>query len=119
MITKDFVKMYYDFLREGFEPTPNLKRQIRYDLKSCHDPLAKSLREESRFYYRKDGESMYEYGLADWLDWTDEEIKDAVNAMERHNSSAYDCSGKMCTRWISWKRTPVGVAIVHAMTLDV
>lgn len=120
MITKSFVKMYYDFLRDGFEPTPQLKRQIRYDLKSCHDPLKKSLREESRFYYPpNDYEAMYEYGFADWLDWTDEEIKEAVNAMERHNTTPYDCSGKMCTCWISWKRTPVGVAIVHKLTLDV
>ena len=117
MITKDFVKLYYQFLLDGFKPSPHLKRQIRYDSQRGYDPLAKSLREESRFLYRHDGESMYEYGLAKWLDWTDDDIQRAVRDMERH--SVYDCSGKMCTRWISWKRTPAGVAIVHAMVLDV
>lgn len=117
MITKDYIELYYKLLRVGFKPTPGLKRAIRRSLKPCADPLAKSLREDSRFYYREDGESMYEYGLADWLHWTDDDIQRAVRDMERH--SAYDCSGKMCTRWISWKRTPAGVAIVHAMVLDV
>lgn len=117
MLTNDYIKLYYEFLRDGFKPTPDLKRQVRRSLKTCDDPLAKSLREESRFYYQEDGESMYEYGLANWLHWKDDDIQRAVRDMERH--SAYDCSGKMCTRWISWKRTPVGVAIVHAMVLDV
>ena len=119
MLTKNDIKLYYEFIREGFNPTPDWKRQVRRSLKTRGDPLAKSLREDSRFYYREDGESMYEYGLADWLHWTDEEIKRAVRDMERHNTTPYDCSGKMCTCWISWKRTPAGVAIVHAMVLDV
>lgn len=119
MLTNDYIKLYYEFLRDGFEPTPDLKRQVRRSLKTCDDPLAKSLREESRFYYKNDGESMYEYGLANWLHWKDDDIQRAVRDMERHNTTPYDCSGKMCTCWISWKRTKAGVAIVHYMTLDV
>ena len=121
MTRRNEIELYYEIMREGFTPTPNHKRLVRSYMKSGSDSLGKSLREEWRCYYPKnDYESMYEYGICELNDNdTDEDIEDFVRSLERHNTSPYDCSGKMCTHWITWKRTPVGLAIVHYMVLDV
>ena len=120
MTSKNEIRQYYEWLLMGLPASDNYKRRIRAATKSFRDPLEKSLMNEERYYYPPNNwESVYEYGIATCDDETDEEIDAWVRGMERHNASLYDCSGKLCTSWISWKRTPVGIAIVHAMTLDV
>lgn len=121
MTRRNEIELYYKIIKEGFTPPPSHKRLIRSYQKSGSDPLEKPLREAWRCYYpESDYESMYEYGICKLYDGdTDEDIKEYVKSLERHNTTPYDCSGKMVTCWITWKRTPVGLAIVHRMTLDV
>ena len=121
MTRRNEIELYYEIMREGFTPPPSHKRLIRSYMKSGSDPLEKSLREEWRSYCpENDYETMYEYGILELCEAdTDEDIEDYVKSLEVHNTSPYDCSGKMCTRWISWRRTPVGLAIVHKLCLDV
>jgi len=121
MVTKADIQFYYEIIREGLIPPDSHKRMIRTALKSRNDPLQKPLLKEWRCYYpENDYESMYEYGIVPLDDdATEEDIEEIVRDLERHNTTPYDCSGRLCTSWISWKRTPVGLAIVHRLTLDV
>lgn len=115
----DRVRDYYEFMLAGFPPSDNYKRCIRAEMKSCCDSLSKTLMEEERCRYSEDGESVTYYGIVRDYGETDEEIQEWIDEMEVHNTSPYDCSGKLCTAWISWKRTPSGISVVHHMVLDV
>lgn len=100
---------------------PNEKRRCRRKIQFVHDPLALPLTKAPRCWSAPDD---YEGGFEFWidpslLDATDEEIEEYMDELEEHNNTPYDCSGKLCTSWISWSRTPSGVAIIHRKDLDV
>lgn len=98
-----------------------IKRRVRRDSRCGVDRLAKPLTEEWRRIAREDGESVTEYRIfpGDWSDMTDEEIYEELRWLERHNYSQYDCTGKLCTAWLTWKRVKAGLSVCHCMVLDV
>lgn len=86
------------------------------------DPLAESIRGSWRTHMDADGEYGYDYTIIPDRGETDEEIKefmyDSPVYLGRSNSP-YDCTGKAFTRWWSFKRTPAGIALIHAWGIDV
>lgn len=110
---------------------PEIKKQYRASFKHRRDPLAVSLRDHKwkefwsgdpwrRVYRKNDWESWYEFVIMpDWEDEPDESVQKAVNELEIHICSPYDCTGKPFSSWIHWKRTKAGVAIIRRMALDV
>lgn len=121
----------YDFCRElmsdileygKMSPTPNLKKLYRKQLKQAagEDPLRCSLCNGAvrRRYDREDGESFTEYRILKG-DWTDDEIREAIDDAWITICSPYDCTGKIFTHGIHVKRTPVGLVWIHQMGLDV
>ena len=122
MKTKDWLRMYFELIHHNKSALdPYNKFYYRAMAKAGDDPLAYPLTAKTRFWSAPDDyEGVTEYGIETSLlyaeDW---EIEEFVRSLEVHNTSPYDCSGKLCTSWITWKRTPVGVAIVHRKTLDV
>lgn len=123
MRDKDWSELYYSLLRAAKDKVrADTKREYRAKAKRFHDPLAKPLTEEPRTWYdpERDYESMSEYGIDPSLsDMTDDELREYFEEQEIHINSPYDCTGKIFTRWISWKRTPAGVSWVHRKGLDV
>ena len=120
MKTKDWLRMYFELIHHNKSALdPYNKRHYRAMAKSGDDPLTYPLTVKTRFWAAADDyEGVTEYGIeTSLIDAGDDEIKKFINSLEIH--SAYGCSGKLVTSWISWKRTPVGVAIVHRKTLDV
>lgn len=54
--------------------------------------------------------------------YTDDEIREYIEDSDVYYgrvNSPYDCTGKRFTRWISWKRTPAGIALIHSWGLDI
>ena len=85
------------------------------------DPLAKPLGEEWRYRYSEDGESACQYAIFEDCGKTDEEIEEWLNEDVAFPPiySQYDCTGKPVTYGIHWKRTPVGIVVIHRWTLDI
>ena len=122
MRDRDWVELYFLMMHTNkYKVRDETKRMYRANVKRCYDRLAKPLTEDFRTLGDPaDDEAMFEYGIDPRLsDYTDAELEDFFRDQEVHNTSPYDCSGKMCTSWIVWKRTPVGVAFVHRKHLDV
>ena len=122
MRDSDWSELYYELMRAAKEKVrADTKRQYRAIAKYCHDPLAKPLTEAPRTRQDPDDwESMTEYGIDPGLsDYTDDELREFFAEQEIRILSPYDCTGKVFTRWITWKRTPVGVSWIHRKGLDV
>lgn len=98
-----------------------MKRRARRDSRRGEDCLAKPLTEDWRRVVHADGEGVTEFRIfpGDWSDMSDEEISGELRGLERHNHSQYDCSGKLCTAWLTWKRVGAGLSVCHCMVLDV
>lgn len=116
------IREFYEIkaLFNGIMPD-KLKKDVRRKMRSLPaDPLAKPLTAEERVCVHEDGEGVTYYGICpEYADCSDEELEKIARDCEVHNTSPYDCSGKLCTSWITWKRTPSGVSFVHRMRLDV
>ena len=97
------------------------KRHIRKDSRKGVDRLEKPLTQGWWHVYPNDGETVLEFRIfpGDWDDMLDEEIEEDVRSLEVHNLSPYDCSGKLCTAWLTWKRVEAGLSVVHCLALDV
>ena len=97
------------------------KPRIRRNSRKGEDPLGKTISEDWRRVYGHDGETVLEYRIypGNWDDVLDEEIEDEVRPLERHNLSPYDCTGKLCTAWLTWKRVKAGLSVCHCLCLDV
>lgn len=99
-----------------------IKRLYREELRKVQgeDPLRCSLCNGAvrRRYDREDGESFTEYRILKG-DWTDDEIREAIDDAWITICSPYDCTGKIFTHGIHVKRTPVGLVWIHQMGLDV
>lgn len=122
MRDRDWSELYYELMRVAkAKVRADTKRQYRAKAKCFHDPLAKPLTEASRTRQDpNDWESMTEYGIDPGLsDYTDDELREFFEEQEICILSPYDCTGKVFTRWISWSRTPAGVAFIHRKGLDV
>jgi hypothetical protein len=98
-----------------------MKRRVRRDSRCGEDRLAKPLTEEWRSVFRADGESVTEFRIipGDWSDMSDEELDAEIRKIEQHSYSQYDCTGKLCTAWLTWKRVGAGLSVCHCMVLDV
>jgi len=67
-----------------------------------------------------DYESSYEFWIEEANGRTDEELNEYCDEMEVHNCTPYDCSGLMCTAYITWYRNKSGlISFVHKKNLDV
>lgn len=114
------IELYFMEKRKGeFEISDTVKRNVRAYLNRGYDPLEKPITKESRARGGNDGESITFYWVDAEMRGSDAEIEKAISDLEIHNGSPYDCSGRLCTLWIIWKRCPAGVAIVHHMALDI
>ena len=97
------------------------KPSVRRNSRNGVDILEKPLTQEWRRVCRHDGETVLEFRIypGDWEDALDEEIEEEVRSLERHNLSPYDCTGKLFTAWLTWKRVEAGLSVVHCLALDV
>ena len=88
----------------------------------CHDPLSVSIRNGWRTHIDGDGECGYDYTLIPDRGETDDEIKEIMYdsyVYRGRSNSPYDCTGRAFTRWWSSKRTPAGIVLIHAWSLDI
>lgn len=81
----------------------------------------KSLSDEPHYLVPESNyESVYEFWIEEANDRTDEELQEYCDEMEVHNCTPYDCSGLMCTTYITWYRNKSGlVSFIHKKCLDV
>ena len=81
----------------------------------------KSLSDEPHYLVPESNyESVYEFWIEEAQGRTDEELQEYCDEMEVHNNTPYDCSGFMCTCYISWYRNKSGlISFVHKKNLDV
>ena len=93
----------------------------RNKARASEDRLAKPLTEEWRRICCHDGETVFEYRIfpGDWSETLDEEIEEIVRSMEVRICSPYDCTGKLFTHYLEWKRVEAGLCVVHCLGLDV
>lgn len=86
------------------------------------DPLSKPLTQEFRTIFDEEG-GYTEYGIVeeDGTETTDEEIEEYIERCIKlpEINSPYDCTGQHFTRWVDYKRTPAGIAIVHSVGMDI
>lgn len=132
---KDELELDYFMLRHyGQDATPKaiqkIKRRIRDNLRCQPAQETASLRDHTAAdLFRRDAWRKF-YRVDDWESWTeaiiirddgydDEELNDVCKELEMHSNSPYDCTGKPCTAWIDWKRTPAGIVFIHCIQLDV
>lgn len=138
-MTKETMRLYYSLMRSFPEKRNQqtqamvmMKRQLRKALKEKHDPLRFSLRQHyfSELAICLPGTEPWRGHYTDWDSWklyaifhddgfTDAEIDSIIQDQIITIHSAFDCTGKTFTQYIHWKRTPVGIAVVHALGLDV
>ena len=120
----------YDFCRElmsdileygKMSPTPNLKKLYRKQLKQAagEDPLQWSLC--SRAVRRRVGrwdEGFTEYHILKG-EWSQEEIREAVDNAWISINSPYDCTGQIFTEGIHARQTLAGLVWIHRIGVDV
>ena len=98
------------------------RMQTEYSRRNRPDRLEKSLRDELRVWYAKDGECMVQYGIYEDEGQTDDEIS-ALLREELHRDIPgfmfWDCTGIFFTTSIYWQRTPCGIVVIHRMSRDV
>ncbi len=127
-------ELYFEMMRKIPEKVkPEIKRIYRTKYKQTGDSLSCSIRDHRwsdlfacgqdpwrRVAHKDDWEGYYEYLIMpDAEGWEDEDIREVVKELEIHINSAYDCTGKLFTRWVSWSRTKAGIVIIRRMDLDV
>lgn len=85
------------------------------------DPLAQPITEEWRHSISEDGEGGADYVIFEDCGESDDEIQEYVDEEIGYAPicSPYDCTGRRFTWDKHWKRTPVGIVIVHRWGLDV
>lgn len=95
------------------------------DRYSGPDPLAVPLLFAWRTFSDDNGETGTDFRLLrDYPDdpWTDNEIREYIEDSPVYCgriSSPYDCTGQRFTRWISFSRTPAGIALFHHWGTDI
>ena len=101
----------------NFELTPQIKREMRKAMRNYIEPLQSLTAKVHRVY--TDAESMAEFYIIPETNWTDEEIREFIEENWIRNYSMYDCTGKMFTSSFDVTRIPVGLSVVHHMSLDI
>ena len=100
--------------------TDKHKITVRAAMKKVRDPLLFSLTEESRIYYPKDDyESWTEYGIYEDKGYSDEELIELFDEQYVDVQCDYSPTGRPYTRYIHWKRMPIGIAYAIHWGLDV
>lgn len=67
-----------------------------------------------------DWDSRKDYGFFVGTGWTDDEIREEIEAMTLRVNSPYDCTGQPFTITINWHRNPSGlISYVHWIGYDV
>ena len=96
------------------------KANVRAEMKKVRDPLLFPLTKESRVHYPKDDyESWTEYGIMEDKGYSYETLKEFFDDQYVDVRCDYSPTGKPFTRYIHWKRTPVGIAYAIHWGLDV
>lgn len=96
------------------------KIDVRASMKKISDPIMFPLTKESRIHYpREDGESWTEYGIMEDKGYSYQELKEFWDDQYVTTGCAWSPSGRPFTRYIHWKRTPVGIAYAIYWGLDV
>lgn len=114
------------FAEHGLELPGDYVRKFRDEIKrlerTCVDPLEKPLTEAFRTLYDEEG-GYKEYGILpeDGTPTTDDEIREYIedNIKLPPIYSPFDCTGRHFTRWVDYKRTPAGIAIIHSVGMDI
>ena len=101
----------------GFELTPQIKREMRSFMRNHIEPLQPLSAKIHRVYTAND--SMAEFYIMVDPGWTDAEIREFVEENWIRNYSMCDCTGKVFTVSLNVKRIPLGLSVVHHMSLDV
>jgi len=118
---RDNWEMLRLFEKCGLDNTKQ-KREVRAQNKPEHQkPFLQRLMDGETIAQaqRDDGECWTEYTLFENRGETDGEINEYTQEMEQHINSMYDCTGRAFTRWITWKRLPIGILVIHYKGLDV
>ena len=131
------IRRAYEFLHEFKElfaenPTDNAEilakrnngiKERRAQIHAMQDEMVDKLtikRNAWKVVYRDEmGETGYYYGIFDDDGETDEEIEEYCDSLVMRINSPYDCTGKLFTQYITWKRTSMGIRIIHAWGRDV
>lgn len=98
-------------------------RKFRVMSHRCNDPLAHSMREEPRGISDEWG-SHTEFGFLEpeAMTATDEELRDSLETMRVRlscSSGNPDGAGNPFTSRLEFHRTPVGVAYIHEVSLNI
>lgn len=101
----------------NFELTPQIKREMRRFMRNHIEPLQPLTAKIHRVYTGDD--SMAEFYIIPETNWTDEEIREFIEENWIRNYSMYDCTGKMFTSSFDVTRIPVGLSVVHHMSIDI
>lgn len=100
--------------------TDKHKVNVRAAMKKVRDPLLFPLTKESRIHYPKDDyESWTEYGIYEDKGYSYEELKEFFDEQYVDVRCDYSPTGRPYTRYIHWKRTPIGIAYAIHWGLDV
>ena len=123
----EFINMVREALAESGKSIPGdwlHEQRARIASINRHriDPLAKPMTQEFRTLFDEEG-GYTEYGIVeeDGTETTDEEIEEYIEKCIKLQeiNSPYDCTGQHFTRWVDYKRTPAGIAIVHSVGMDI
>lgn len=96
------------------------KANVRAEMKKVRDPLLFPLTKESRIRCpRDDYESWTEYGIMEDRGYSYSELKEFFDDQYVHVRCDYSPTGRPFTRYIHWKRTPIGIAYAIHWGLDV
>ncbi len=126
---QNFYIDYYMMRFHGDRVSPERKRYVRRMTRGLPGPRTTSLRDNSytdaaspenwHTVYTADGESWYDFIIIMDDGVTDDQMREMEDALRLTIGCAFDCTGRPFTRWFSWTRTPAGIAIIHAIGLDI
>lgn len=117
-----YMEIYYELLREGYNPSDDMKRRHRAQLRAEPSGEIKSLILAPRTFYDEDGEGYTEYGIYNPEGMSDTEIEDglAEEYDSRQIHSPYDCTGKTFMSGYHWRRLANGyISVIKRFALDV
>lgn len=108
IIERTGVKHYRDMMKKWYKKIDRQSGQIKAPLYAC---------DRTRY---TDWDSRKDYGFFVGTGWTDDEIREEIEAMTIRVNSPYDCTGRPFTITINWHRNPSGlISYVHWIGYDI